>query len=242
MKQISLIIIISALSLNIFAQKDIVYEKVDEYDYFETQNYGVNGKHFLWGYYDVSFYTPNPFENQIGIKYGSSYSLTYGFKYKLKIFNWFSTGLDVNYNIHNFSFKNQFLSTYPSSANTSEKLVLNNIGSEFYLRFFIGKHGNTMGKYFDLGAYGTYNFSNRHILKIKNATPNYFFANQQKIVNKNLAYIENIQYGGVLRIGYNGYAIVAKYRFSDLFSNDFLQIVTPNDLPRFTIGFELSIL
>lgn len=239
--KLSTIILLLTISNNLFAQHEVISENVSEYDYFSTQKYGVNGTHFFWGYYDIHFYTPSIYGEQINVKYGQTYGFSYGIKYKLQIFNWLATGLDANYNFENYTLKDRFLNTASPSKDVVEKIGMNNLGSEFYLRFFIGKRGNTMGKYLDLGAFGAFNFANNHNIKIKNASPNYYFSQQQKISNKNLAYILNLQYGGVFRLGYNKYAIVAKYRLSDIFSQDFKQTFGFEELPRLSIGFELNI-
>lgn len=242
MKKTTIFLIITLFSFNLFSQRHILKEDIDEYNYFGKQEFGVNGAHFVWLYYDLRFFTPSVYENQLDVKYGQSYAFTYGSKYKLRIFNWLAMGTDFNYNFENYAIKNMLFQTENQTniEKISDKFFLNNLGSEFYIRLFIGKHGNAMGKFIDFGAFGTYTFANSQTTKITyQKAVNY--SNKTKITNKKLSFIKPSQYGGVVRLGVSHFAIVGKYRFSDILKNDFQQTISAYELPKLSIGIELSI-
>lgn len=239
-KVITTLMLLFLICTSVFSQKEIIHEKVGDYDYFKTQKFAVNGTHFVYNYMAIDFFTPSIYGQQIDVKYRESLSFTYGLKYKLRVFNWLATGLDINYNIQSYRLKKSFMYSPLANENVSEKLSFGDIGSEYYLRFNIGKHGNSMGNYFDFGVFGYYNLSNKHIVDIKNTNSIVFLSEDQSITNKKLSYISKFHYGGVLRIGFDKYAIVAKYRISDIFTSDFMQTMNYTDLPRLSIGFEFG--
>ncbi len=239
--KIFILFIILITGFNLFSQRHIINENVDDYKFFTNQKYGIKGTHFFWYYIGLGFYTPNPFDNHINTTYGLTNNFSFGLKYKLQIFKWLSFGADLNYNFDNFKMKSPFLYHSFYYEENHEKLIVNNTGSEVFLRFFIGKNNNIMGKFFDLGVTGSYVFSNKHIIKIKGTEPNYFFSESQKIINKNVSYISDFQYGGVFRFGYNNLSFYVKYRLSDLFTKHFIQTISTYDLPKLSVGVEVNV-
>ena len=101
------------------------------------------------------------------------------------------------------------------------------------MRFnFNNKRGNIMGIYMDLGAAGDWNYSLTHFEKeTKNGI-------KSKTKSRGYDFISPFSYGPVVRFGYNQFAVSAAYRYSNIFEKS----ANFPELPRFLLGFELSII
>lgn len=225
----------------IFSQSELIHENVKDYNYFSQKTFGPNGKYFFWLSLDYFFKTPNPINQQVAIQYFTSAQFNYGYKIKIKFLKIFSLGTDFHYSCEYFTFKNQFLANTNPAIFNLEKLILNNLGSEFFLRIKYDKNQNSFGIYSDFGVWGDWIFDNRHTIKLENLQNNIYQSSKQKIVNKNLSYINDYQYGAYLRIGYNKYALTIKYRLSNMFSDNFISSFSKYDMPKLSLGFHLSI-
>lgn len=229
-----------SISVNAIAQKEILFENVDDYNVFEKQAYGPNGKHFLYNYVSLDFATPSVYEDQFKIKYGASYGFSYGLRYKYKVLKWFSVGSGLNYSFQNYVFDDVFL--HKLYDNQTDRLTLNNIGSELFFRFNIGKTGNSMGKYIDLGALGYLNYCSSYFIKTQKEE--FLGIESQKTTTKYKCVNTNnlINYGAFFRIGTGHFAFYAKYIFSDQLKQQIQNDFTSNlDLPKFSVGIELGI-
>ncbi len=244
MKKHIIILILLAIGINSFSQEYVISENVSEYDYFEMPKYGINGKNYIWFFMDMSFYTPNPIDDQAKIQYGRSNAFTLGLKYKHRIFNWFGTGLKVAFSTQKFRYTNTRINNFTFdtliSNPASTKYILNSFEGEYYLRFNFGKYGSSLGKYLDLGVFGGYVANTKEVIKIKHKNSNKL-VKEQELFNKNLSFIENLQYGGVARIGIKKLAIVAKYRLSDIIEKQTLNQYKTYDLPKLSVGIELNL-
>ncbi len=242
-KNILLLIFVIILSLPIFAQRDVLNENVDDYTVFQKQKFGANGKYFAYNYFQLGFYTPAITGNQYDINYGQSFIISYGYKFKLKIFRFLAIGSDLSYSIHNYNLDKNFIFLF--DQNQKEKLTVSTFGTELFFRLNFGKTGNSLGKYLDLGAYGAYNFSNNYIIKIHHSNPTFMQAKNERFEYKNIDLIEKIQYGAICRIGINKFSLLFKYRFSDLLKDNifsiYMNMVPYNDMPKFSAGFEYSL-
>jgi len=167
-----------------------------------------------------------------------SFEYFYGVKYKLKIFNWFSNGIAVNYNIQSINFKEQLTTGYP--ANMKDKITLHNFGAEYFWRFSFGKNGNSIGTYVDLGVWGKYMVGNKYSLKFADSNPLYS-SRAQKEVYKGIDLFNPYSYGASLRIGSKQFAFVANYTISDVFSQTTIQTKNIYDLPKLSVGIEIAV-
>jgi len=224
-----------------FSQTELIHENVKDYNYFSQKKYGPNGRFFAWLSADYFFKTPNPIENQVPVEYFTSAQFNYGYKFKVKFLRIFSLGTDLHYSCEYFTFKNQFLANTNPAIYDKEKLVLNNIGTEIFLRIKFDRNQNSFGIYSDFGVWGDWTFDNRHTIKLENLTNNFYQGSKMKIVNKNLAYVADYQYGAYLRLGYGKVALVIKYRISDLFLDDFVSTFSQFDMPKLSFGIHFSI-
>jgi len=238
---IFLLVLLLFLSVKFaYSQDDLIDENVDDYTVFEKSNFGPNAKHFTYQYFGVDFYLPSVYEEQKSIFYGQSYKFTYGIKYKFQPVRWLSIGTDLNFNVINYNVKDIILlsAILNSSRTMQEKFVLLNSGSEFFMRFFVGKRGNTMGKYFDIAGFGFFTIQNRVVEKYQMEATS---MKEQKIVSKQTELFNNLNYGIMLRGGVKYFAITFKYRLTDLLSSDIYKSYVQTDLPKFTFGIEFAI-
>lgn len=233
------ILIIAFFAIDSYSQREILNEDVDNYTVYQKQKFGVNGKYFFYNYASIDFLMPSIYEKQLPVKFGQSYGFSYGFKFKFKIFNWVSLGTDFNYSFKNIAFDDVFL--FEINDKQKDKLLINSLGTELFLRINLGKTGNSMGKFIDLGGFGSGNLSNTYTIIIKNKNPLGLQAQKEKYQYKNMN-IENLfSYGALFRIGVGHFSVSAKYRFSDLLNNTAFQETNNIDLPKFTIGIEAGL-
>ena len=141
--------------------------------------YGKNLKHFTHFYAGFGFASDNLNTDSVKINYGLSANYFIGIRYKRKINKFYALGYDVslsatNFNIQQNTNKN-FLDTHHY---TKEKYHDASLALELYNRINIGKRGNSIGKYIDIGIYGEWVFSNYHYTK--NPYPENLAANHGK--------------------------------------------------------------
>ncbi len=221
------------------AQSTVLDENVDDYTVFDKKKFGPNGKHYTFMYYSLDFYTPSIYGDQTQIFYGQSYRFSTGMKYKFQLTKWLSTGTDLNYSIINYNMAEKvgfYPIFYGETGFFDEKIVFNNLGTEVFMRFFIGKRGNTMGKYIDIAGFGFWSINNRAIQKFDSM----IFGDKTKIVLKNIDWFNKYNYGAMLRFGYKFFAVTMKYRISDLRNEGTVRDAFANDFPKFTFGIEFA--
>ncbi len=237
--KITLIVLSIFIYSKTTAQDTIVHQNVEKITkVYEKTNYGPNSTHYIYTYQALNFFTPAIYENQYQINYVKSIDFYYGITYKLKLTNWFSNGLSIFYNLQNINLKKQLATGY--SAQMKDKIILNNLGAEYFWRFSLAKHGNTIGKYIDLGIWGKYNFNNRYIIKTQQNNSLYS-SNKQKQVFNNTNLFAPYFYGVSFRIGSKQFSFVAKYTLSDIFGENAKQLINIFDLPKLTLGIEIAI-
>ena len=126
----------------------------------------------------------------------------------------------------------------PLSIVENEKkhsLTNNGLGLEFYQRINIGKRGNALGNYLDIGVQGQWNMSDVEEYMVINETNPYF--GKTRIMNRKLTFTEPLSYGLSARIGLNKFAIHGYYRLSDYFKPEF---AIP-ELPRLSVGVQCAL-
>ena len=118
------------------------------------------------------------------------------------------------------------------NINDKEKIQVNLVESSAWLRINMGRRGNFIGNYLDLGGFGGWNFQKKHKTINTNAEDE-----KVKVSTSKLKYVENFSYGFIARVGASRYALSAQYRLSDLFKSSYAM----PELPRLIIGFELGL-
>lgn len=232
MKKIFTIMLALLISFAAFSQED--EEGGDKF--------GANKTHFVHSYLSLGFMTP-PVEGEgADILYGKSHIFTYGVRYKLKLADFFALGAGLNYTYQVWHMDQVDTKIIPTNVlYDKEKIMSNNLGGDAFLRINIGKRSNKIGNYIDLGVYGEWAFSTKK--KITN-----YFENPDVVTSSeyatavymNLNYMQKINSGLETRIAYGRYVLFGKYRMTDLFTQDFKNIVGSTELPRLVIGLEIG--
>lgn len=233
------ILLISAIlllsSITIKAQRTLLFEDVDKELATRSTNYGPNKTHYVHLYL-LGGQILGETADSLPINFLGSNNYGVGVRYKNKITKWWSHGLELayNYQIFNIAQKNN-KSFRGNKQYEKERLNQHQLNPAYYWRFKIGRAGNYLGNYFDIGAYGSWTFANSHVWKTKE---NVADAKLAKIKYKQVNYLNPLEYGAIVRIGFNKIAITGKYRLTDIIKEQ------PNStptLPRLTIGVDIKI-
>jgi hypothetical protein len=207
-------ILITLISTAVFSQ-DILLQQNVKADSIRPM-YGPNLKNYIHGYIGIGF----PVYTNEGVnytKFGSSAVFDFGLRYKRKITNYLAMGADAGINLGVYKLKqNEGKSVPDTIVNDKEKFQLSSILSSVYVRINIGRRGNFIGNYLDLGAYGGWNVVKKDKTYNENAV-----GEKVKTVTRRLKYMDNFSYGLLARLGVNRYAITASYRLSNIFVSSY---------------------
>jgi hypothetical protein len=238
----TLFLLISVLITEIISgQTVLLQEKVSDID-FRIPSHGPNYRHFGHLFFGFGLYIPDGGSYEVETKTGSTTSLEFGWRYKLKITNWLAVGTSVNYLNDIFDIKQVDGKIVPTDIQHSkEKLRFNSVGSELYLRFNFGKRGNIIGKFVDVGAYWNWAFKVKHMYQDKGNIQLPYMAGSERVILYQLSYVEPFNYGVKARIGINRYVITASYRMNDLFTQEYRNDVGEYYLPKLAVGLEVGL-
>ena len=216
------------------AQTILLEENVPE-NIGQENNYGQNLKKFGHYYINYEFILGNQDSKGSEIIEGKSAIFAIGLRKKLKIKNWYSIGYDVSLNLKSFHLQqNKDTKTFPNSiTHNTEKFLRNSVQLEIYNRLSLGKRGNYIKYFFDLGTYIESAYSRLYTID-KGVRQNGISATH-KFYFTNLDFVNFYDYGAKARIGYNRFIMSASYRFSDLFKSN-----TYIELPRFALGIQIA--
>ncbi|NPA44027.1 MAG: hypothetical protein GXO49_00680 [Chlorobi bacterium] len=233
MKRLLTLIIILLFSFYSFSQDEEI--KNDD-------NFGLNKKHFVHSFLNFGFMTPPKDGDGADINYGKSNSFSYGIKYRYKISETVYFGLSLYYNHQSWNIKQDEGKLIPvSTLYDSEKIILNNLGNDVFIRIKVKKKEYGFGNYIDIAPYGEWAFRTFREAKTESANNTVLGEDYNVLKNVNPNYIETLQYGIKLKFCMGRFGIVGKYRLSDLFSEDFKQQVSSTEFPRLNIGVELGL-
>jgi hypothetical protein len=227
--------LISFLMILVFIQtvqsQDVVFnENVNSDSVIET--HGPNLKHFKHPYIGFGFAAMQSEDKRSNVDLGLSSNFVFGYRYKLKLSNFYAIGYDINYNQSWYRLSQTTDKRTPDSLlNDKERLTFQNFEIGLYNRFNFGKRGNIIGKFIDLGAYADWTFQCTHFFQNK------IDGNIYKTEVTRLKYYEPVNYGVLARIGINRWVVYANYRLSDLFKSAYNYA----ELPRLTVGFQVGL-
>jgi len=204
------------------AQKVLMNEENPDTTY-AVKKYGVNSAHFFHMYFGLAFV----FGEEQVTKFGGTNALTVGLRYKYKIANFLAVGSDVAYQRNRISF--------PTHNLTNKNYYKSyNLLSDVYIRFNWGHRGDIMGKFLDLGVYGSYTFYNLNHLN-ENPEDNAHFS---KFVYEEhqLSYYNRFNYGFIARLGINQFVLFTQYRYSPIRINKDYR-----NIPAWTVGIQIAL-
>ncbi len=238
-KKFILFLIILLIGKFATAQTVLMHEKISDYD-FDVPKRGPNFRHFTHLAIGLGFYIPDEDAKQIDCVYGASTSFSVGYRYKYKITNFFAIGATLSYTNDIFSIQQNSQKQFPNKIlHKREKLRFNSLGPGVFMRFNIGKRGNVIGRFLDLGTYYNWVFIAKHVYRDRLSNNNLLAqgAGKQKVVLSDLDYIKRFHYGIKCRVGINRFVINASYRLSELLNEKY----KPLFLPRLNIGIEIGL-
>jgi len=224
------LILLFAISINTYSQEVLLEQNVKADTIRPTK--GPNLKNFVYGYIGIGF----PVATEQTAKYTipvTSLSSLYGVRYKRKLTNTLAIGLDLGLNLTAYKLKQNQGKEIPDTViNTKEKFQINSTRGSAFVRLNVGRRGNYIGNFLDLGGYGDWNMVKKHKTTNQND-----LGERVKVITSRLPYVENLSYGLLARIGSNRYSITASYRLSDLFKSSY----SMPELPRLIVGFEIGL-
>lgn len=224
------LILLFAISINAYSQEVLLEQNVKADTIRPTK--GPNLKNFVHGYIGIGF----PVATELAAKYTipvSSLSSYYGVRYKRKFTNTLAIGLDLGLNLTAYKLKQNQGKEIPDTVmNMKEKFQINSTRGSAFVRLNVGRRGNYIGNFLDLGGYGDWNMVKKHKTTNEND-----LGERVKVITSRLKYVQNFSYGFLARIGSNRYALTASYRLSDLFKSSH----SMPELPKLIVGFEIGL-
>lgn len=197
------------------------YYKVDSADY-ET-NDGPNTKFYQHGFLSYGQGIPMEEADSLQTEFGSAF-FEYGTRMKWKVNKWFAVGSELSYQFLSYNIKQDSLKNLlgMGQVNDSQRLKRHLLNGGAYIRFNFGQRGNHLGKYIDLGGFGSWAIGSRLTVKRTDdpATQN-FSSKDQTYTFRKLRFTSPFEYGVNVRFGFNKVIFWGRYRMSDLFrAND----------------------
>ena len=225
-----LAIILILFSSGAFSQDILLQQNVKADSVRPT--YGPNLKNFFQGYIGLGF----PLHTNEILNYTKpilSTNFDLGVRYKRRFTNYLAMGLDMEINSTSYKIKQKDTKTVPDTLiNDKEKIQLSSVVSSAWVRINVGRRGNLIGNFLDIGAYGGWNFQKKH------KTTNVNDDNEKvKVITNRLHYVDNFSYGLLARLGVSRIALKVNYRLSDMFKTSYAK----PELPRLIVGVEVGL-
>lgn len=167
------------------------------------------------------------------VKYGASREFIMGFGWEKKIVKWDGIGADLYYKSTDFYLSEDSAKTFPNKVlHQQEKISVQNFGGLLYDRIHFSRK-----LFLDGGIYGDWAIHSKYITWDAN-TPG---AESTKIIQRNLGFVNPLDYGLTFRFGYaQGLSLYFNYRLSNLLQNGpALEPAYPK-LPGYVIGITLG--
>ncbi|MAY84386.1 MAG: hypothetical protein CMP59_09670 [Flavobacteriales bacterium] len=165
----------------------------------------------------------------------NSSTFTLGWLSKWRINRWYELGFDVDYQYSSYKIEQDSFKLVPNNTlHKKEKLVFNRIEVAPFQRFKFRNRYHSTGTFLDMGVFFGYNYRIKHQTVEKDRVPG---ADRTRTVNLGLNYTQDFNYGLMARIGFNRFIFFARYRFSDLFTEE----SELPELPRYSVGLKIGI-
>ncbi len=237
----SLLITIKAHSQDILMEENVMADTI-------IPQSGPNMKNYTHTLIGLGFVI-GPDSLGSNINYGKSFAISFGYRYKKKINNFYALGIDLHYQLNSFSIKQNATKITPNdSLHNQEKLKFHVLSLGFYNRFNYGKRGNYLGNFVDIGMRIELPIIVVHATKDELKEANENNGKAIKTRTTKLDYIEPYHYSAFTRIGFNRYVLSASYRLSNLFTSDPKLYTQYNnglakypEFPALTIGLEIGL-
>ncbi len=229
MKNFTLILILTAAMHMAQAQTEIL--KIDVDTSSAESQFGPNRRHFVHTFISLGLHTQIPVSGNYNFP-RSAYS-SFGVLYKLKLSNYFSTGVTLSFENSSIRLAKDRPVTFPDSIrHNKETLQQFALSGSGYLRINLEKRGNSIGKYFDLGIGG-----------LLQTAASYQY--EEPLQGKEVREVK-IRHYGMLRpsnwylytaLGVNNFALIARYRMQSFFVDNSGFPEAPPIMIGFSWGF-----
>jgi hypothetical protein len=229
---IKLLCLVVVLTINkAYSQKQIIHHNLKQ-DTLKV-NRGPNAKKFSHSYLLLGGVVP---DSKI-VDPAFCHEFGFGWLKKRKLNNTFSLGYDISFSYRNYRIKDtSYYPLPPGSSLIKERLYTRNLQLKPWFRINIGKRGNTLGNYLDLGAFGEWSFARTHYYKFENPKGTPEGVKGEYLLKKNDWFLP-FNYGAMLRIGFNKWSFYGMYRVSDMFKDN----IYFKEMPRITAGVSYAI-
>ena len=228
MKNKCLTLLLSFLCFNgLWAQDFVVSEDAAIDSTIETR--GPNRKHYRHSYMNFGF-SIDAGEVGARVQQPRLDQFVFGVRYKYRLAEHLALGYDINYTVNDYRLKQESGKLLPDTIqNKRERMIFNIFEGGVYLRINVGKRGNQLGNYFDLGAYGSATVAHTHFTQNKLSD-----GSTVRTRRNGLDYFQRLNYGLNARMGAKKLVVFGKYRLSDMFFGD----KNLPELPRIMAGIE----
>ena len=197
--------------------------------------FGPNRRWFGHGYVALGL-AVGPAETGAKLRYGfSSAEARVGGRLKLRLSQSVALCGDLAYAYLRYELAQEAGKRVPApTLHLRENLALHQLATEVALRLNYGRRGNVVGRYLDLLAGGSWAAGTRHTTEDVPAPGINSFATTES----GLPYLR--RFGGSVggRLGFDRYALVARYRLSPAFASGY---GAWPELPRWVVGIEVGV-
>lgn len=230
MKNILAMLCLAICVNSTWAQEYVVSEDVAIDSTIEKR--GPNRKHYRHSYMNFGSCI-DAGENGAQVKQPRIDHFTFGVRYKRRLAEHFALGYDINYTINDYALKQQIEKKIPTILlNKRERMIFNIFEGALFARINIGRRGNQLGKFIDIGGYGSVTVAHTHFTLNRLSD-----GSNVRTRTNGLKYFQRFNYGINARLGMNKIALFGHYRLSDMFyaNWDF------PELPRIMAGIEFNL-
>ncbi len=210
-----ILILILLLSSGMASAQQLIMEEIVEPSPGNSQ-VGPNKRHFIETRLFYGFL--NKWEDKsYPVKFLGSGEFEALVRYKLKINPMLSTGGSLAY--LNQVYISNHINIHDTLSSDRDLFKINSIKSAIFLRLNIDpKRGNYLGKYIEAGVYGSWSYSLKREITNNYDESNELGIRKSKEILSGLDYLNRIQYGTYVSLGFGNYEISYRHRMSWIFN------------------------
>lgn len=197
--------------------------------------FGPNRRWFGHGYVAVGV-VAGPAETGAALRRGLySTETRLGGRLKLRLNQSVALCGDVAYTYLRYELAQETGKVVPSPTwHAREYLALHQVATELAVRLNYGRRGNVVGSYLDLLVGGNYAFATRHVTEDVPAPG----IGAVETTESGLPYLRRFGGSTGARLGFDRYALVARYRLSSALASGY---AAWPELPRWVVGLEVGL-
>lgn len=237
---VTLVLLTFSFSLTPVSAQEILLENETE-GLYDVPKTGKNRRFYnhFYGSYGAFIQT----ETTEGLKTNPwlSYQFTIGSRQKFKLSGFYAMGLDFAISWNRYRIVQDENNVFPDALNHKKEVFgQNGLSVEYFNRFnFDYKRGDHIGKYLDLGVWGSWVFMSKQVVwdEYDGLVAG---ASRSKTIYRGLDYDKPFQWGLKARLGFDKLVFFAAYRMSSLFTDRFDNELISLDPGRLVIGIEGS--